>query len=81
MSNLHNLQGVVKEMTSKSHHVIQTKHENRQANNGDKYTCFCEESFIDRLFSVLEFLGGALCASFFSNLHFYLTCIKIVGTL
>ena len=62
MSNLHNLQGVVKEMTSKSHHVIQTKHENKQANNGDKYTCFCEESFIDRSFSVLEFLGGALCA-------------------
>ena len=62
MSNLHNLQGVVKEMTSKSHHVIQTKHENKQANNGDKYTCFREESFIDRSFSVLEFLAGALCA-------------------
>ena len=49
MSNSHNLQGVIIEieMTSYSHHVTQTKLENRQTME-TKGTCFCEESFIDR---------------------------------
>ena len=51
MCNLHNLQGVVIEMTSKSHHVTQTKHENRQTMDA----CFCEESFIDRSFLFWRF--------------------------
>ena len=54
MSNLHNLQGVVMEMTSKSHRVTQTKHKNRQTMEA-KDTCFCEESFTDK-FLVLEIL-------------------------
>ena len=64
MSSLHNLQGVVIEMTSESHHMTQIKHENRQAME-TKDTCFCEVSFIDRSFLVLEILRGeegVLCA-------------------
>ena len=57
MSNLHNLQRVVIEMTSYSHHMTQTKHKNRQAMETND-TCFCEESFIDRLFLVWEILRG-----------------------
>ena len=53
MSNLHNLQGVVIEMTSYSDHVTQTKHENRETME-TKDICFCEESSIDRSFLVLE---------------------------
>ena len=61
MSNLHNLQGVVIEMTSYSDQVTQTKHENRETME-TKDTCFCEESSIDRSFLVLEILsGGNLC--------------------
>ena len=57
MSSLHNLQGVIIEieMTSYSHHVTQTKHENRQTME-TKGICFLEESFIDRSFIVLEIL-------------------------
>ena len=61
MSKLHNLQGVVIEMTSQSHQVTQTKHENRQTMD-TKATCFCEESFTDSSFLVLEISRGALCA-------------------
>ena len=61
MSNLHNLQGVVIEMTSYSDHVTQTKHENRETME-TKDICFCEESSIDRSFLVLEILSGSnLC--------------------
>ena len=35
--------------------MTQTKHENRQTME-TKDTCFCEESFIDRSFLVLEIL-------------------------
>ena len=55
MPNLHNLQGVAIEMTLYSHHLTQTKHENRQSME-TKGTCFLEESFIDRSFIVLEIL-------------------------
>ena len=45
-------------MTSWSHHVMETKHENKQTME-TKDRCFCEESFIDRSFLILEiFLGG-----------------------
>ena len=61
MSNLHNLQWVVIEIMSLSHHVTQNKHEKRQTME-TKDTCFCEKSFIDISFSVLEILrGGTLC--------------------
>ena len=53
MSNLLNLQRVVIQVTSGSHHVTQIKHKNR---HGD--TCFCKESFIDRSFLVFKFLKG-----------------------
>ena len=59
MSNLHNLHGVVIEMTSYLHHVTQTKHENKQSME-IKDLCFCQESFIDRSCLVLEIVreGG-----------------------
>ena len=45
-------------MTSWSHHVMETKHENKQTME-TKDRCFCEESFIDRSFLILEiFFGG-----------------------
>ena len=61
MSNLNNLQWVVVEMTSRLHHVTQSKHENRQViETKDRY--FCNKAFIDRLFLVSEVLRGAtLC--------------------
>ena len=55
MSNLHNFQGVVIGMTSQSHHVTQARHESRETIK-TKDICFCEESFIDRSFLVLEIL-------------------------
>ena len=57
MSNLHSLQWVVIEMTSYSHHLIQTKYKNRQKMETND-TCFCEESSIDRSFLVLKILKG-----------------------
>ena len=40
--------------------MIQTKHENKQTTETTG-TCFCEKSFIDRSFLVLEILKGAPC--------------------
>ena len=63
MSNLYNLHGVLIEMTSYLHHVTQTKHENKQSME-IKDPCFCQESFIDRSFLVLEIVRGGrtLCS-------------------
>ena len=41
--------------------MTQTKHENKQKTETTD-TCFCEKSFIDRSFLVLEILKGAPCA-------------------
>ena len=61
MSNLHNLEKVVIKMTSESHQVTQTTHENRQT-MVKKKTCFCKESFIHTSFFILGILRGSLCA-------------------
>ena len=45
-------------MTSQSHYMTQTKQENRQIME-TKDTRFCEESFIDVSFLVLEIFGGS----------------------
>ena len=62
MLNLHNLQVVVIEITSQSPDLTQAKQENTQTTD-TKDTCFCEESFIDISFLVLEILRveGILC--------------------
>ena len=59
MSTSHNLQVVI-EIRSQSHHITQTKHKNKQTME-TKDTFFCQESFIDRFFLVLEILRVALC--------------------
>ena len=41
--------------------MTQTKHKNSQTVE-TKDACFCEESFIDRSFLVLDILKEALCA-------------------
>ena len=61
MSNLHNLQEVVMEMTPYLHHVVQTKNKNRQAMEA-KDICFCEKSFSNRSFLALEILREGICA-------------------
>ena len=45
---------MVKEITSLSNHVTQTKHKIKQAMER-KDTCFCQESFKDRSILVLDF--------------------------
>ena len=44
-------------MTSYSYHVAQTKQKNKQTME-TKDACYCEESFIDRSYLVLEILRG-----------------------
>ena len=55
MSNLHNLQGVIIEMSWYSYHMTQTKHENMQTMETTD-TGFFEKSFIDISFLVLKVL-------------------------
>ena len=62
MSNLHNLQELVMEMTPYLHHVVQTKNKNRQAMEA-KDICFCGKSFSNRSFLALEILREGICAS------------------
>ena len=61
MSNLHDLQEMVIEMTSYLHHVVQPKHKNRQRMEA-KDICFCGESFSNRSFLVLEILREGIYA-------------------
>ena len=61
MSNLHNLQEMVIEMTPYLHHVVQPKHKNRQRMEA-KDICFCGESFSNRSFLVLEILREGIYA-------------------
>ena len=63
MSNLHNLQEVVMEMTPYLHHVVQTKNKNRQAMEA-KDICFCGKSFSNRSFLALEILREGNCAPY-----------------
>ena len=61
MSNLHNLQEMVIEMTPYLHHVVQPKNKNRQRMEA-KDIYFCGESFNNRSFLVLEILREGIYA-------------------
>ena len=59
MSNVHNLNGVVLEMTSYLYHVTKSEHENKETIKTN-HPYFCEENVIDKSFSVFEILIGGM---------------------
>ena len=59
MSNVHNLNGVVLEMTSYLYLLTKSKHENKKTIK-TYHPYFCEENFIDKLFLVFEILIGGM---------------------
>ena len=59
MSNVHNLNGVVLEMTSYLYLLTKSKHENKKTIKTN-HPYFCEENVIDKSFSVFEILIGGM---------------------
>ena len=57
MSNVHNLNGVVLEMTSYLYQVTKSKLENKKTIKRN-HPYLCEENFIDKSFLVFEILTG-----------------------